>query len=77
MWSTSSEAPSLPSYRKMGKSNKYMKLSVRELPRQHLEKENLLNVPKPLPTHLSGVDLCSIFLSATVVTTILISPVPS
>lgn len=83
VYTTSLEAPSLlfdsafPSYREIGKSSKYMQLSVGELARWHLEKEKLVNMFKSLPTHLSGVDLCSICLSATVTIAILISPVPS
>lgn len=61
----------------MGKRSKYVHLSVGELPRQHLGKENIENMLKPLPTHLSEVDLSFICLSATVAITILISPVPS
>lgn len=83
VYTTSLEAPSLlfdsafPSYREMGKSSKYMQLSVEELPRWHLEKEKLVNISKSLSTHVSGVDLCSICLSATVTIAILLSPVSS
>lgn len=68
VYTASSEAPSLlydsdfPSYREMGKSNKYMQLSVGELPRQHLEKEKLMNMPKFLPRNLSGWT-CALFSS--------------
>lgn len=54
-----------------------MQLSVVELSRQHLGKGRMEDMPKPLPTYFSEVDLSHICLLGTVaITFLLISPTP-